>query len=239
MTIFSFKSPVVIFPVTMLNIMNGTTRSWLMEVAGRKGDIYGMEAKVCPVGWQKNSMKTAAKIFMTSPRPPCNPPAIRSLPTPMQISTSSLCVLASGGKPPSQSPSVWRCPTWVTAGTCAPSWCIYQTERKQSIRWPLWNGKPNAHTTSLKHSSTASFFTQLWSSQPDAHTLQTWRPCLPPLITVLSFCMGLPEIPLTIWPGGSTSLGTQTSSSPSQGPTPSLSTEHIQMPVLALVWLSQ
>ena len=111
--------------------------------------------------------------------------------------------------------------------------------KKANIRWPLWNGKPNAHTTSLKHSSTASFFTQLWSSQPDAHTLQTWRPCLPPLITVLSFCMGLPEIPLTIWPGGSTSLGTQTSSSPSQGPNPSLSTEHIQMPVLALVWLSQ
>ena len=240
MTTSSFESPIVTYPVTTRSTVNGTARSWRVGVTGRRVEGYGSGAKVSPVGRQRSSTRTVAKSFVTSCKSPHDPPAIRNSPTQMQTSMSYWHASESGGKPPSRYHSEWRCPTWVSTGTCAPNWCIFQTRRKPSTWQPSQTGRASERTTSWKRSSsTASLYTQLWSSQPDVCTSQTWRPCWPPSITVLSFHTPLPKIPLTIWPGGGANSGAQTSSSPSQGPIPSPNTEHTQTPVLASAWLSQ
>ena len=211
-----------------------------MGGAGRKGVGYGTGERPSPMAWQKNLTRTATRASVTSLTSLHDPKPIMISPMQMQTSTDSHLCWASNGRAPRRFPSARRCPTWASDGTCTHRWCTYQMERRPSIWQQSRSGKRNTHTTSSKHkNSMESYRMLLWLSQRDMLISQTWRPCSPPSIVVLSFHTHPLEVTKMTLPGGNPNSGTQVLPLPSLAPSPSLNAEHSQMQALVLAWQSR
>ena len=220
--IFSSESYECIYLATMHSTHYGIRRSKQTGGVGRKEVTYGMEERPSPAAWQKNLTRTvtqASVTYLTSPR---DPELMMTSPMQTWTSTDSRPCWASNGRAPRRFPLARRCPTWASAGICTHRWCTYEMKRRPSIWWQSRSGRRNACITSSKHkNSMESYRMLLWLSQQDALISQTWRPCSPPSMVVLSFHTRPLKVTRMTLPGGNPDSGAQASPSPSLAPAPS------------------
>ena len=240
MIIFSSESHEHICIATMPSARYGVRRFKQTGAAGRREVDYGMEGRPSPAAWQKSSMRTAKQASTTSLSSPHDQKPIVTSPMQMWTLIGSHMRWVSNGRAPRRSPSAKRCPIWGFAGTCARRSYTYQMRKRPSTWRQSRSGRRNAHITSLKlKNSTENYRTLLWLSQRDTLISQTWRPCSPPSMIVLSFHTRPHEATKMTSPGGNSDSSSQTSPSLSPGPIPLSSTEHSPMQALVSVWQLQ